>query len=367
MYVSGRVSKFLLEPHESVCGLILDGDCEIYFLEEYRALVSEIVRVGSRVRVQGLLVPNGGTAGYLTATRITNLESGQTISMEVPGPQSTPGMRVRATPATVASLAHPEVKQGKDEETRCRCKQGEDRKTVKTDRVVPHVQSIPTYFREVLLEHTEHLPDSLRMEAASGISHAYDLLHRIQAILAYLHIMKREVPGIGQFLDESKRTYEQALAQFGRRDFAGARELAAASGRLSRVVEAIMARTLRADTSIPSLVPPPPEHMNADTDSDGVEEKLAEAEAVLSRVQWLLENGPLPLDDRTQVRKIASWGEALYKQAQHTYRNSEIQDATELAQAALAGAQSAEHICRRWYLGQSSHPAVAAIKQTPRM
>ena len=366
-YVSGRVSKFLLEPNQSVCGLILEGGCEVYFLEEYRTLVHEIVRVGSRVRVQGLLVPDGGSEGYLAATRITNLESGQTISMEFPDPQSTPGTRVRATPATAASLAHPDEKQEKAEETPCNCKQGADQKTVRTNRIVPHVQSFPNYFRELLLEHAGHLPDSLRMEAASGIGQAYDLLHRIQAILAYLHIMKRQVPGISQYLDESKHIYEQALSQFARRDFAGARELASASVRLARLVEMTMARTLRSDSSFPSIVPPPPAHLGNNTDSNRVEEKLVETETVLSRVHWLLENWALPLDDRTQVRKIASWGEAFYKQAQHTYGTADLQDAVELAQAALAGAYSAEHICRKWYLGQSANPGVPAVKRSPQL
>lgn len=364
-YVSGRVSKFLLEPNQSVCGLILDSGCEVYFLEEYRTIVNEIVRIGSRVKVQGLLVPDGCNEGYLAATRITNLESGQSISMEFPNPQSAPGMHVRTTPASTASLAHPEMNQEKGGETPCRCNEGIDQKTPNAKRVIPHIQSFPTYFRELLLEHAGHLPDSLRMEAASGISHAYDLLHRIQAILAYLHIMKRQVPGISQFLDESKHTYEQALSQFGRRDFAGARELAAASVRLSRLIEMTMARTLRADTSLPSIVPPPPANLSEGTDSNHVEEKLVETETVLSRVHWLLENWTLPLDDRAQVRKIASWGEAFYKQAQHTYGIANLQDAAELAQAALAGAYSAEHICRKWYLGQSSHPGGSVLKQSP--
>jgi hypothetical protein len=203
------------------------------------------------------------------------------------------------------------------------------------------------------------------MEAASAVSRAYDLLHRIQAILAYLHIMKRRVPGISQFLDESKRTYEQALSQFGNRDYSGARELAAASGQLCNLVELVMARTLRADTNFSSLLPPPPRNLGEDTDSSQVEEKLAQVECVLSRVHWLLENGTLPLEDRTQVRKIASWGDALYQQAQHNYRSSELQDAAELVQASLAGACSAEHVCRRWYLGHSSQPDMAAPELSP--
>jgi len=93
--------------------------------------------------------------------------------------------------------------------------------------------------------------------------------------------------------------------------------------------------------------------MGASPEPEHVEEDLAQAEAVLSRIHWVLENGTLPSDERAQVRRIASWGDTFYKQAQRTYRDAGLEDAAEFAQAALAGAYSAEHVCRKWYV---SHP-----------
>jgi len=192
-------------------------------------------------------------------------------------------------------------------------------------------------------------------DSARCIGVAYDSLHRIQAILAYLHILRYRVPGISQFLDEVKHTYVQALAKFEAADFASAKEFALASEGLARIVEIVVARTLRSDNTLPSLVPPPPRRHAAMTEPDHVEEDLANAESVLARIHWVLENGTLPAEDRAQVRKIASWGDAFFRQAQRTYRDSVLEDASEFAQAALAGAHSAEHVCRKWYAKHTSH------------
>jgi hypothetical protein len=121
-------------------------------------------------------------------------------------------------------------------------------------------------------------------------------------------------------------------------------------------VEIVMARTLRSDNTLPTLVPPPPEHRAGPWEAENLEENLAQVETVLSRIHWVLENGTLPSEERAQVRKIASWGDAFYKQAQLTYRSAVLEDAAELAQAALAGAHSAEHVCRKWYVTQSLQP-----------
>jgi hypothetical protein len=82
---------------------------------------------------------------------------------------------------------------------------------------------------------------------------------------------------------------------------------------------------------------------------------LAEAESVLRRIRWILENGTLPMEDSAQVRKIALWAETFCKRARISQNNSAPEDAAEFARAALAGAYSAEHLCRRWYVGGSVH------------
>jgi len=183
------------------------------------------------------------------------------------------------------------------------------------------------------------------------LEQVYDELNRIHATLAYLSIMKRSVPGISQFLSEAQHTYLQALAHYGSEEFEGAGELSAASGGLCQVVETIMARTLRADSSFPSSVPPPPKNAGSPNDSKRLREILWGVDSVLARVHWLIENGTLPLDERNQVRRIAGWGEALYGQARHMLECESAEGAIELARAAKAAADSAEHVCRNWYLG----------------
>ncbi|MGB7438575.1 MAG: hypothetical protein WBW49_24405 [Candidatus Acidiferrum sp.] len=190
---------------------------------------------------------------------------------------------------------------------------------------------------------------SATRNASRCIGLAFDSIHRIQAILAYLQIIKHRVPGISQFLEEAKHTYVQALSRFSVDDFISAKEFAEASGSLSRVVEILITRTLRSDATLPSLVPPPPQHSDANPELSHVEEDLARGEFVLSRIHWILERGTLPSEDRAQVRKITSWGDAFYRQARYAYRHAVLEDASELAQAALAGADSAEHVCRKWY------------------
>jgi hypothetical protein len=146
-----------------------------------------------------------------------------------------------------------------------------------------------------------------RNDAACRIGVAYDCLHRIQAILAYLHIMKHRVAGISQFLDEAKHTYEQALSRFTERDYSGAKEFADASGSLSRVVEIVMARTLRSDTSLPSLVPPPPVLLRA-SPNPGMSRKTWHERSRFFLGFIGIGKWNAPSEDRAQVRKIAAWG-----------------------------------------------------------
>jgi hypothetical protein len=202
----------------------------------------------------------------------------------------------------------------------------------------------------------KHLAEgrATRNDAAILLEQAYDALNRIQAILGYLNIIKRPVPGISQFLNEAKHTYEQALSHYGCEELEGAKEFAAASGDLSQIVEILIARTLRTDSAFPSSVPPPPKHASILNNSTRLRENLKGVDSVLARVHWLIENGTLPLEDRDQVRRIAGWGEALYRQARRMGECESEEDATELARAARAAADSAEHVCRNWYLGQVS-------------
>ena len=351
--VSGQIVKFLQGPGGKVHGLILDGGQEIRFPADEGHLLMLIVTVGSHVGIEGIRRSGPSSEEYWDASLITNFDSKRSLTFLAPKCQVQPGMPLPNTPSATASLAHPATSAdvpaaaGKTPEESL-----PDVRDLYRKGVSSLYRAQPSSAPDVLAIHLSRPPKLMRAESAANIGHAYDCLHRVQAILAYLHIMRRQVHGVGQFLDEAKHTYEQALGRYESRNFLAASEFAAASASLSRVVEIIMSRTLRSDTSIPSLVPPPPEHYFHFTDASHVEEDLAEAGSILSRIHWLLENGTLPLEDRTQVRRISSWGDALYKQAQHMFRQTSLPDAAELAQAALAGAYSAEHVCRMWYVGQ---------------
>jgi hypothetical protein len=356
-FVSGRVSRFFRDPDGKVDGMLLHTGQEIRFPASVGQLVSPIVCVGNLVGIQGQRRSDDLPEGPLHATLIMNLDSRQSVTLPAPKQEGKPGMQLMAPPSETASLAHPNSK------TEPKGNLDDPLAASNRDMLEMNLAEADSRFLDratvvhSLLPGNEGKAQQLaRNAAARSIGLAYDSLHRIQAILAYLHIIKHRVPGISQFLDEAKHTYVQALARFDASDLAGAKEFAEASGGLSRVVEIVIARTLRSDSTLPSLVPPPPDNLGVCPEPGNVEEDLAHTEAILSKVHWLLENGTLPSEDRAQVRKIASWGDALYKEAQRTYRDAVLDDASEFAQAALAGASSAEHVCRKWYLSHPVHP-----------
>ena len=351
--VSGQVAKLIRDSDSKLKGLLLKDGLEIRLPAKFGGAVSAIIREGCFVRIEGVACSDDFMEGYLDANLVTNLDSKQSATLPALKHEGKPGMPLDYTPVEPAPLA-PRDSQFAENQP-CGSLTDPDESTPPSK--LSECEGVPlrsaSFFREMLNENGTAGENLARNDAARSIGCAYDSLHRIQAILAYLHIMKHRVPGISQFLDEAKHTYVQAMARFATGDFISAKEFAEASGSLSRVVEIVMTRTLRADSTLPSLVPPPPKHSDASPEPEHVEEHLAQAESVLSRIHWVLEHGTLPSEDRAQVRKIASWGDAFYQQAQRTYRNAVLEDASEFAQAALAGAYSAEHVCRKWYV---THP-----------
>jgi hypothetical protein len=353
IFLSGRVAKLNRDGLGKVNAILLRDGSEVHFADGFSELIASVVKEGSAVRIEAETDSNDFAEGHLYATLITNLDTKQTAALPALKHKGKPGMQLNNTPVYAASLASDLESPNQQD-----CGSLTDRDFEAEDPNLP-AQACPaalhpvSYFQSIVHEADTSGTNGARNDSARSIGLAYDSLHRIQAILAYLHIMKHRVPGISQFLDEAKHTYEQALSRFAAADFGGAREFAEASGSLSRVVEIVMGRTLRSDSTLPSLVPPPPEHPAAHLEPEHVEEDLAHAESALARIHWVLEHGTLPTEDRAQVRKIASWGDTFYKQARRTYRDAVLEDASEFAQAALAGASSAEHVCRKWYL---NHP-----------
>lgn len=353
-FVFGRVAQFIRDPDDELKGLLLEGGREVRFPVELRESLSPIVTEGCSVAVEGVARTDDFPEGYLLATRVTNMDSQQSATLPALKHKGKPGMQLTNTPVDSASLAPLSSRFGEECDPVSPPELDDFSDSLEAKNIDGGRLHPPSFFRSMLRQTDASGMNFARNDSGRSIGQAYDSLHRIQAILAYLHIMKHSVPGISQFLDEAKHTYVQALARFSATDFLGAKEFAEASGSLSRIVEIVMARTLRSDSTLPSLVPPPPDHISVSPESVHVEEDLAHAESVLARIHWVLEHGTLPSEDRAQVRKIASWGDAFYKQARHTYRNAVLEDASEFAQAALAGAYSAEHVCRKWY---ANHPA----------
>jgi hypothetical protein len=359
VFVSGWTRELLRDREGELSGFLLDNGLEIQFTAALGLIAAQIIREGSRVEVEGRLEREEFSLGYvLQATVIKNLDSKESVTLPASKEEGKPRMQL-TTPIATASLAPAHSRNREEEANHAQgevlvCSRTPKQATKQVASEEDSQTLTPGSFFHRLLQDTEGQGVELaRNESARSIGLAYDNLHRIQALLAYLHIMKHGVPGIGQFLDEAKHTYEQALARFAEDDFRGAKEFAEASGSLSRVVEIVMARTLRSDDSLPSLVPPPPGHSTASLEPDLVKKDLAHAETVLSRIHWLLQNGTLPSEDRAQVRKIVAWGDAFYKQAQRTFKDAVLEDAAEFAQAALAGAYSAEHVCRKWYVSHT--------------
>jgi len=355
-FVYGKVIKLLCDPTGRVSGFVLDGGHEVQSSADQLDLVAAIITLNSRVEISGDFQDGRDEQDFLNAREITNLDSNQTASLQAPVRLRKPGMLSYTTPTTTASLAHLEKL---EKSTPTGTDKGGEANLDPIGLLLEKTASQPRPSRHVSDEDPQRghvpLPRAMRSDAATEIEHAYDSLHRIQAILAYLSIMKRQVHGMSQMHEEAKHTYEQALSRHAARDFEGAREFAAASGCLSRVVEGIISRTLRSDTSYPSLVSPPPEHKSTCGDSSLVQDDLKVVEAGLSRIHWLIENGTLPLEDRTQVRRIAAWGDAFYQQAHRVHARGSMEDASELVQAAIDAARAAEHVCRNWYVAQATN------------
>lgn len=354
--VNGTVKAFLRDALGRINGFVLDGGEEIRTSTAQLDLIAGIVKLDSRIEIGGDVQYTNDGQRVLSAAHITNLDSERTTSLPAPVRLGKPGMPLDTTPSTTASLAHLQTKdQERSSGSASMPLKSPDAIDLALEKITSEAGPSARTTRGHSLNYHVSLLRATRSDAAAEIERAYDSLHRIQAILAYLNIVKRQVHGISQMHEEAKHTYEQAITRHGARDFEGAREFASASGCLTRVIEGAISRTLRSDTSYPSVVPLPPEHADACGSPSRVQDDLDTVEVVLSRVHWLLENGTLPSDDRAQVRKITVWSDAFYQQARRMYEQGAHEDAAELAHAAVDAAHSAEHICRNWYVAQAMH------------
>jgi len=356
--ISGKVSEFLRDEGGRIKSFVLDCGCEVRFwpVPENIHAISQLASTGALVQVDGAWrdAENGGK--YVEAVAVRNLLSKRIVSVLPPVHSTIPGTPARNTPTEQTSLAHPFSEATARSESDSAGDSARDFLAAYLEEASLESKRAAVARRKTEAKQGAPLPPATGNDAATVIERAYDSLQRIQAILAYLHIVKRHVAGISQFLQEAKRTYEQALNRYEARDFESAREFGAASNSLSLVVELIISRTLRSDTTYPSMVPPPPQHVAAPVDSTHLQDELDAVESLLSRIHWVLEHGTLPLEDRTQARRITSWSDALLAQARHMHGTGSQEDTAEFLHAARDAANAAEHICRKWYVGHAVPP-----------
>ena len=196
-------------------------------------------------------------------------------------------------------------------------------------------------------------------DAVSEIEQAHDRLHRTKAMLTCL---KMQLPGsiIGQYLDEATHTYVQALSRYQAQDLEAARDLAAASSQLSRLVEILISRTFHSNTNSSKLVPPRPERVAACSDKETVQYDLHRVRRLLARILWATQHGTLPSNDRMQVEKVSSWSEQLCWWANRLLEIDAVDSAVEFAEAAHAAACSAERLCRKCYVTRIGDPQATA-------
>jgi hypothetical protein len=323
--IAGRICGLLNNRAGEINGIILDGGESVRFPPERASGVLLIATLGSQVEVQAL-VQNGLTANnQFLGIAITNLASKQSAKLAV-APSNKPEVsaEIYPPPGTVTPLA-------------------------------PTLQELCARSSQDAGQ-----PAATRRDVADEMEQAYDGLHRTQAMLAYLIMIKQEKSQIGMYLDEAKHTYVQALTRYQARDFEGAREFAAASSSLSKAIEILISRTFHSSSDYPKLAPLPPERIPGRADPGATQRELDRIEHLLARIDWVTDNGTLPTEDREQVRKLAQWSANLRRWALRLADTGAVEEAVEFVRAAEAAASSAEHLCKKCYVTRSADSQIAA-------
>lgn len=351
--VYGKTREILPVSDGETSGFVIDGGMEVHFPKESAQRVAAVVSLGSRLEICGNQYRGPSGDPRLDAQFITNLDSNRSVNLHDAPPMDKPEMPPSSSPtsAEAASLAPPN-----------RDTDGEPSDSLQLEELIGVSDASPRPNDAASAEFSHQAPTTesvLRPRqhrhahgeaAARSIELAYDGIHRAQALLAYITIVDIRNPDVGQLFDESKYTYQQALASYQKQDFAVAGEFAAASGELSRSVELIASRTLRVESNSPTLVPSPPQRQADVLNAAETQSSLTRVGKLLARIHWLVQNGTLPFEDREQVRRIVSWSDVLYSKGQHSWKAGSFAEASYFMSAAEAVAHSAEHICKQDYI-----------------
>jgi hypothetical protein len=355
--IQGQVQKFLLGSGGEINGFVLDHGMEVRFPSDQSSRVSPIIDVGSNVEIHGWRWPGSAGRMQVNAFAIINSDSNHMVFIkqlpsphnpEVP-PSSIPTAKQAAPLAPLTQVDQSQAARAGKGSNSIDSLLSVGREGAPLDK--PQAASGSDSSRN---GRSTAFRTGTREGAARDIEHAYDGLHRTQAILAYVKIMDSKDPNVGQLLEEAKRSYEQALSNYQKENFSAAGELAAASSDLSMAVEMIVSWTFRSSANSPTLVPPPPMLQATTSQSGQIQDRLRHVQKSLSRIRWLLDNGTMPREDIEEVQKIVVWSETFLAQARQLSRQGHIEDASEFAQAAEAVMHSAEHRCKKCYVALES-------------
>jgi hypothetical protein len=354
--VYGRIREVLPTSEGEISGFVIDGGLEVHFPEDRAKQVVALVPLGSRLEICGNAYRGPSGDPHIEAKFIANLDSKRSVNLQ-DSPPNEPEMSSLCAPtsAEAASLARPQ-NEGKDET--------EKSLGTETSSRVPAERSWQTDTQRANLASQTSLKDPVRDArgrahkdedgAARSIELAYDGLHRSQALLAYVKIIDLQAPDVSQMFEESRHTYQQAVSSYQKQDYGVASEFAAASGELSRSVEVAVSRILRVDASSPTLVPYPPGNQPGVTSSSETDVRLNRVGKLLARIHWLVNNGAMPLEDRAQVARIASWSDVYYAKGRQSFQAGAVIEASYFINAAEALAHSAEHVCQQDYIAHAS-------------
>jgi hypothetical protein len=323
--ITGRISGLLNNSAGEIDGIILDNGRRVRFSPNHAGRVLAIATAGSRVEVElsARNNPDGDTDA--DAFRIVNLDSQQLATLYAsPSPNSPEASTDFCLPPGTAAPLAPSSVHGVE--------------ASRSDHAAPEAWII-------------------RKQVVEEIEQAHETLHRIEAMLAHFKMIKQEQFAISQYLDEAKHTYLQALSRCQAHDFEAAREFAAASSSLSRVVDIFISRTFHSNTDRPSLVPCSAEHGATCGDENAARNDLDRVERSLVRIRWVTENGTLPSEDRDRVQKLSLWSANLQRWARCLLENGVTEEAIDFAQAADAVACSAEHLCKECYVTRGTAAA----------
>ena len=326
--ITGTISGLLNSSAGEINGVVLDNGRTFRFPPDRASRVLSIATIGSRVEVRVSAESDLGGDEHADAIRITNLDSQRSAAIDgsptPPNPEVPTGFS--PPPDTAASLA-------------------------------PAAERSLAYSRHMAPEAWV-----IRKEVVDEIEEARDALHRVQAMLTHLKLLKQEQSATIQYLDEAKHAYMQAISRCQAHDFEGAREFAAASSSLSLVVDILISKTSHSNTDYPRPRAFRSEHATESCDQHAAQNDLDQVKRSLARIHWVTENGPLPSEDRLQVQKLFLWSESFHRWARCLLETGAKEEALDFTQAAEALACSAEHLCKKCYVtrGEDSQSAAAA-------